>query len=257
MAGEITFYIKGDNEYKISLYASSNFNNPVISKSVINEELLMPDKTWLTNNTKFIEYTAQIEYRDSDLITRVTRYDLCRFFKVLSENYVCREREIMTYRYNVEKEYYDDNYHINVEGYIKDINDYRYFYNLKPITNIIEVPKENIIKEYCETFNVKTDIEVENCSPDCIADLVFKTNNLKNQAEIENAINNTISNENLDLFVFAITDIVNSNSEAIVLGKRTDIVEKAYNVKLENNRAFLPGVVSRKKQMLPVMQENA
>lgn len=80
---------------------------------------------------------------------------------------------------------------------------------------------------------------------------------LKNQLEIENAINNTITNENLDLFVFAITDIVNSNSEAIALGKRTDIVEKAYNVKLENNRTFLPGVVSRKKQMLPVMQENA
>jgi len=80
---------------------------------------------------------------------------------------------------------------------------------------------------------------------------------LKNQAEIENAINDTIANENLDLFVFAITDIVNSNSEAIALGKRTDIVEKAYNVKLENNRTFLPGVVSRKKQMLPVMQENA
>ena len=80
---------------------------------------------------------------------------------------------------------------------------------------------------------------------------------LKNQAELELAINNTISNEDLDLFVFAVTDIVNSNSEAIALGKRTDIVEKAYNVKLENNRAFLPGVVSRKKQMLPIMQENA
>lgn len=80
---------------------------------------------------------------------------------------------------------------------------------------------------------------------------------LKSQSEIENAINNTISNENLDLFVFAITDIVNSNSEALVLGKRVDIFEKAFNVKLENNRAFLPGVVSRKKQILPVMQENA
>jgi len=80
---------------------------------------------------------------------------------------------------------------------------------------------------------------------------------LKNQEELENAINNSISNENLDLFVFAITDIVNSNSEVIALGKRKDIVEKSYNVKLENNRAFLPGVVSRKKQMLPVMQENA
>lgn len=80
---------------------------------------------------------------------------------------------------------------------------------------------------------------------------------LRSQSDLENAINNKIKEENLDLFVFAITDIVNSNSEVLVLGKRTDIVEKAYNVKLENNRAFLPGVVSRKKQMLPIMQENA
>lgn len=80
---------------------------------------------------------------------------------------------------------------------------------------------------------------------------------LKNQAELENAINAAISNEGLSLFVFAITDIVNSNSEALVLGNRADIFEKAFKVKLENNRAFLPGVVSRKKQILPVMQENA
>ena len=80
---------------------------------------------------------------------------------------------------------------------------------------------------------------------------------LTKQSELETAINNTIENENLDLFMLAVTDIVNSNSEALVLGKRTDIVEKAYNVTLENNRAFLPGVVSRKKQMLPIMQENA
>lgn len=80
---------------------------------------------------------------------------------------------------------------------------------------------------------------------------------LKSQIDLEAAINKKIEEENLDLFMFAITDIVNSNSEALVLGKRSDIVEKAYNVKLENNRAFLPGVVSRKKQMLPIMQENA
>lgn len=80
---------------------------------------------------------------------------------------------------------------------------------------------------------------------------------LKNQSEIENSINNEISSENLSLFVFAITDIVNSNSEALVIGNRVDIFEKAFNVKLENNRAFLPGVVSRKKQILPIMQENA
>ena len=80
---------------------------------------------------------------------------------------------------------------------------------------------------------------------------------LKTQSDLENAINKSIKEENLDLFVLAITDIVNSNSEVLALGSRTDIVEKAYHIQLENNRAFLPGVVSRKKQMLPVMQENA
>ena len=80
---------------------------------------------------------------------------------------------------------------------------------------------------------------------------------LKNQKDIEEEILASIQEENLDLFVFAITDILNSNSEAIVLGKRSDIVENAYKKKIENNRVFLPGVVSRKKQMLPIMQENA
>ena len=80
---------------------------------------------------------------------------------------------------------------------------------------------------------------------------------LANQTDIEKAINSDIEKENLDLFMFAITDIINSNSEAIVLGNKLDIFEKAYNLKLENNRAFLPGVVSRKKQILPILQANA
>ena len=80
---------------------------------------------------------------------------------------------------------------------------------------------------------------------------------LKNKEDLENAINKKIQDKNLDLFMLAITDILNSNSQAIALGKRTDMVEKAYNVKLEYNMAFLPGVVSRKKQIVPVLQENA
>ena len=80
---------------------------------------------------------------------------------------------------------------------------------------------------------------------------------LKNKEALEQAINNVISEKNLNLFVLAITDIVNSNSQIIALGNRTDMVEKAFNVKLEDNTAFLPGVVSRKKQMVPVLQENA
>ena len=58
------------------------------------------------------------------------------------------------------------------------------------------------------------------------------------------------------MFVLAITDILNSNSEIIALGTKTDAVEKAFDVKLENNRAFLEGVVSRKKQLLPFIDKN-
>ena len=80
---------------------------------------------------------------------------------------------------------------------------------------------------------------------------------MKRKAEFEKAIKKDIEDNDLDLFVFAITDIINSNSQAIVLGKETQIFEKGFNKTLEDNTAFLPGVVSRKKQILPVLQENA
>lgn len=79
---------------------------------------------------------------------------------------------------------------------------------------------------------------------------------LKNKTEIETAMNNLISANGLDLFMFAITDILNCNSKAIVLGNKVSAVEKAYNTTIENNLVFLPGVVSRKKQMVPQITEN-
>lgn len=79
---------------------------------------------------------------------------------------------------------------------------------------------------------------------------------LKRQEKLENAINTEIENKGLSIFVLAITDILNSNSEIIALGSRADVVEKAFNKKLENNRAFLEGVVSRKKQLLPLIDKN-
>ena len=79
---------------------------------------------------------------------------------------------------------------------------------------------------------------------------------LKRQNELEEAMNNAIEEKGLSLFVLAITDILNSNSEIIALGTKTDAVEKAFDKKLENNRAFLEGVVSRKKQLLPFIDKN-
>ena len=77
---------------------------------------------------------------------------------------------------------------------------------------------------------------------------------LKRKEKIEAEINKEIEEKGLCLFVFVITDIVNSNSTAIVLGNRTDAVSKTYEIK--DNLAEMPGVVSRKKQVLPLVEKN-
>lgn len=80
---------------------------------------------------------------------------------------------------------------------------------------------------------------------------------MQRKEKIEEEMKKVIEEKGLDLFFFAITDIINSNSQAIVLGNKANIVESAYNVKLENNTAFLEGVVSRKKQIIPVLTKYA
>ena len=74
---------------------------------------------------------------------------------------------------------------------------------------------------------------------------------LKNQKDLERAIENEILLNNLDCYIFMVTDILEASSKVIVLGNRRDIFEKAYETKLCNNIAILNGVVSRKKQVLP------
>ena len=79
---------------------------------------------------------------------------------------------------------------------------------------------------------------------------------LKRQEEIENEMKKAIEEKGLSLFVLAITDILNSNSEIIALGEKANVIEPAFGKTLENNRAFLEGVVSRKKQLLPNIDKN-
>ena len=52
-----------------------------------------------------------------------------------------------------------------------------------------------------------------------------------------------------------VTDILNSNTRLLVVGEPTDVVEKAFGKELVAGKMDLPGVVSRKKQVVPPMQE--
>ncbi|MCY8826120.1 manganese-dependent inorganic pyrophosphatase [Bacillus atrophaeus] len=77
----------------------------------------------------------------------------------------------------------------------------------------------------------------------------------KRQPELEAALSEVIAEKNLDLFLLVITDILENDSLALAIGDQTDKVEKAFNVTLENNTALLKGVVSRKKQVVPVLTD--
>lgn len=78
---------------------------------------------------------------------------------------------------------------------------------------------------------------------------------LARQAEIETALMQIISDKELDLFVFVVTDILNNDSVALVLGGAANVVEQAYNVTLVDNKANLKGVVSRKLQIVPILTD--
>ena len=78
---------------------------------------------------------------------------------------------------------------------------------------------------------------------------------LKLKEELEKGMQKIIEEENLDLFMLLITDIINSDSTVIALGNKIGAVEKGYNVTLNNNMAVLKGVVSRKKQVVPIITD--
>lgn len=57
----------------------------------------------------------------------------------------------------------------------------------------------------------------------------------------------------LQFVILLLTDIINGNSEIFVAGPRTDLVAHAFNVTLVENQGTLPGVISRKKQVVPAI----
>lgn len=122
---------------------------------------------------------------------------------------------------------------------------------LKAGTDLSDFTPEQLINIDSKEFvNDSFKFQVAQVNTACIEDV------LQNKSEIENAMQKFVDENNLNIFVFLITDIINSNSQAIVLGNNVDVFEKSFDKQLENNMAFLEGVVSRKKQVAPVILKN-
>ena len=77
---------------------------------------------------------------------------------------------------------------------------------------------------------------------------------IKNKIQPE--LNNVASDDGLDMLFFMLTDIIDESSEVIFAGNKAQhTLSSAFGVNVEGNSAKLPGVVSRKKQLLPSIVE--
>lgn len=116
---KLSFYIDIDSRYLI--YLSNNIELTKLSLGYLvmpqfdGKELKINDK-WIINESTFVDELTNEENDDSKL-----KYKL-------GKEKSCRIREIYTYRYKLKRKYYDDNYHIFIDGYIPDIDNSIIYY---------------------------------------------------------------------------------------------------------------------------------
>ncbi len=131
-----------------------------------------------------------------------------------------------------------------------DVNEYG-LEMLKAGTDLGDFSAEELINIDAKVFEKEgTKFEIAQVNTVSIEDV------LKREEELKAVIHKTIEEKGLSLFVLAITDILNSDSEIIALGEKTGVIKVAFGKELENDKAFLEGVVSRKKQILPNIDKN-
>lgn len=105
------------------------------------------DKTWLNENNPNL-YTNILKQEN------VIEND---FTYIISKDKVCRYQDILTYHYDIIKQYYDDEYHENVEGYKKDYSTKKVIYKYENI-----IGKNNSEYEYINKLNNSTKKDANN-----------------------------------------------------------------------------------------------
>lgn len=121
---------------------------------------------------------------------------------------------------------------------------------LKAGTNLASKTEEELITADAKSFEMggKT-VRVDQVNTVDLDEVFARESALRAAIEKQN------QEEGYDLFLLMVTNILDSDTRLLVVGEPQDVVEKAFGKKLVDNKVDLPGVVSRKKQIVPQMQE--
>lgn len=134
---------------------------------------------------------------------------------------------------------------------IKDIKEYG-MEMLMAGTSFVKAAMKDIINQDKKVFAVNdSEIAVAQVNTVSIEELS------KREEEIKREIEHEIGKYGYSLFLFVITDIINSNSLVFVYGKNLELIEEAFQKDIKDNKLMLEKVVSRKKQIIPHIMASA
>ncbi len=78
---------------------------------------------------------------------------------------------------------------------------------------------------------------------------------IEKKEELLKEMENLMNEENLFGIMLLVTNIMKEGSTVLILAKNLSLFEKAFNVEFKNNEAYLPGLMSRKKQVMPKISD--
>lgn len=121
---------------------------------------------------------------------------------------------------------------------------------LKAGTNLGSKTEEELITSDAKSFEMggKT-VRIDQVNTVDLDEVFAREDALRAAIEKQNKENG------YDLFLLMVTNILNSDTRLLVIGEPQEAVAKAFNVKIVDNKLDLPGVVSRKKQVVPPLEK--
>ena len=120
---------------------------------------------------------------------------------------------------------------------------------LKAGTNLASKSDETLISQDAKSFDMNgTQVRVDQINTVDLDEVFDREDGLRTAIEKQNKENG------YDLFLLMVTNILNSDTRLLVVGEPQSVVEQAFGKKLEDNKMDLPGVVSRKKQIVPPLE---
>lgn len=122
---------------------------------------------------------------------------------------------------------------------------------LKAGTNVDQFSAEEILEGDAKTFEMGEDVSVRIGQ----VNVVDINDVLKRKNELLAEMNRIAVSDGYELYVLIITNILESDSQGLVVGSHLEEVGRAFDQTVEDNEIKLSGVVSRKKQVVPQLTD--